>query len=153
MRPPLSCFLLLFLCPCLWANDALDLARAFFGPPEKLQSVNSIYYEGKMVNFPLEFSNIFQMFDYSQILKIFMENLYYRMKVNKTPRNFKELAYQNYGKTLSNLFLINYTEKLWGDYCKNLDSTISGKRLKNKGNLGPISGMYSIFQRVLGLFS
>ena len=30
---------------------------------------------------------------------------------------------------------------------------ISGKRLKNKGNLGPISGMYSIFQRVLGLFS
>ena len=97
----------------------------------KVDSPSKIYYEGKMVNFPLEFSNIFQMFDYSQILKIFMENLYYRMKVNKTPRNFKELAYQNYGKTLSNLFLINYTEKLWGDYCQNLDSTISGKRLKN----------------------
>ena len=71
----------------------------------KVDSPSKIYYEGKMVNFPLEFSNIFQIFDYSQILKIFMENLYYRMKVNKTPRNFKELAYQNYGKTLSNLFL------------------------------------------------
>jgi len=30
---------------------------------------------------------------------------------------------------------------------------IAGNRLKNKENIGPISGMYSIFQCVLGVFS
>ena len=50
---------------------------------------------------------------------------------NHNPRNFKELASNNYGKTLSNLFLINYTEKLWGEQATNLDASISGGRLKN----------------------
>jgi hypothetical protein len=62
MRPLLSCPLLLFLCPCLLANDALDLARAFFGPPEKLQSVNSIYYEGKIINPSGEGSGTFGLY-------------------------------------------------------------------------------------------
>ena len=30
---------------------------------------------------------------------------------------------------------------------------IAGKRLENNGNIGPVSGMYSIFQCVLGVFS
>ena len=62
MRPLLSCLFLLFLCPCLLANDALDLARAFFGPPEKLQSVNSIYYEGKIMNPSGEGSGTFRLY-------------------------------------------------------------------------------------------
>ena len=97
----------------------------------KVDAPSKIYHREKMINFPLELPNIFQMFDYPQIIKIFMENIVNRIKVKKTPRNFKELAYQTYGKTLSNLFLINYTEKLWGDNCQHLDSSISGERLKN----------------------
>ena len=38
------------------------------------------------------------------------------------------------------------------DVLRDLDK-IAGTRLKNKGNIGPISGMYVIFQRVLGVFS
>ena len=38
------------------------------------------------------------------------------------------------------------------DVLRDLDK-IAGTRLKNEGNIGPISGMYSIFERVLGLFS
>ena len=38
------------------------------------------------------------------------------------------------------------------DVLRDLD-VIAGKRLKNGGELGPVSGMYSIFQSVLGLFS
>jgi cysteinyl-tRNA synthetase len=30
---------------------------------------------------------------------------------------------------------------------------IAGKRLRDNNNLGPVSGMYSIFECVLGLFS
>ena len=45
--------------------------------------------------------------------------------------NFKELAYSKYGKTLSELFLINYSEKLWGKEACKLSPDISGGRLKN----------------------
>ena len=38
------------------------------------------------------------------------------------------------------------------DVLRELD-VIAGNRLKNKGNIAPISGMYSIFQCVLGIFS
>ncbi len=38
------------------------------------------------------------------------------------------------------------------DVLRELDE-IAGNRLKNKGDIGPISGMYSIFQCVLGVFS
>ena len=38
------------------------------------------------------------------------------------------------------------------DVLRELD-IIAGTRLENKENIGPISGMYSIFQRVLGVFS
>ena len=38
------------------------------------------------------------------------------------------------------------------DVLRDLDK-IAGNRLKNQGDIGPISGMYSIFQCVLGVFS
>ncbi len=38
------------------------------------------------------------------------------------------------------------------DVLRDLD-VIAGKRLENNGDIGPVSGMYSIFQSVLGLFS
>jgi len=38
------------------------------------------------------------------------------------------------------------------DVLRELDA-IAGSRLKNEEALGPISGMYSIFQCVLGVFS
>ena len=66
---------------------------------EKLKKVNApskIYYREKMVNFPLELSNIFQIFSYPQIVKVFIENIFNHIKVNKIPKNFRELAYQTY---------------------------------------------------------
>ena len=38
------------------------------------------------------------------------------------------------------------------DVLRDLD-VIAGERLKNKGDIGSVSGMYSIFQCVLGVFS
>ena len=38
------------------------------------------------------------------------------------------------------------------DVLRDLD-VIAGKRLENNGDIGPVSGMYSIFQSVLGIFS
>ena len=64
------------------------------------------------------------------MLKIIAENVFKNFKRRSTHNNFKQYAYDIYGKTLSNLFLINYTEKLWGENTELLSSTVSGNRLK-----------------------
>ena len=38
------------------------------------------------------------------------------------------------------------------DVLRDLD-IVATNRLENKGNLAPVSGMYGMFQRVLGIFS
>ena len=44
------------------AVDPLDLARAYFGPEDKLQAVRSIYYEGKLVSPSAKGDGTFRLF-------------------------------------------------------------------------------------------
>ena len=102
----------------------------------KVEAPSQIYTNGKMIDFPLNISNVLHNLNTDQIVKIITENML-RLAVRKNEvTNFQELAYETYGKTLSDMFLINYTEKLWGQPADKLDSIISGGRLKN---LDPIS--------------
>ena len=48
----------------------------------------------------------------------------------KQATNFGEFAINQYGKTLAERFLLNYSEKLWGAPSHNLSTTIAGNRLK-----------------------
>ena len=90
---------------------------------------SKIYSKNKMINFPLELPNLISSLDKSILLKIIMENLINPSSYYATPKNFRDLAYNNYGKTLSELFLINYTEKLWGKAAHLLEEDIAGNRL------------------------
>ena len=65
-----------------------------------------------------------------------------RISPNKKVNSFKDLAYHSYGKTLSELFLVNYTEKLWGRPSEMLDPNISGARLKNLDLLSIIKSLF-----------
>jgi len=94
-------------------------------------SPSKISYQSKMFDFPIQISNIFKNMAPNVILKVIYENIINRLKFRNKPKTFRELAYQNYGKTLSNTFLISYTEKLWGESADRLDPTIAGGRLKN----------------------
>ena len=97
----------------------------------KVSSPSKIYFNDEMINFPIKVVDVINKLDFKTSYKIIIENILTIFNNNHNPRNFKELAYNNYGKTLSNLFLINYTEKLWGEQATNLDASISGGRLKN----------------------
>ena len=97
----------------------------------KVSSPSKIYFNNEMINFPIKAVDVINKLDSKTSYKIIIENILTIFNNNHNPRNFKELAYNNYGKTLSNLFLINYTEKLWGEQATNLDASISGGRLKN----------------------
>ena len=73
-----------------------------------------------------------------------MENLINPSSYYVTPKNFRDLAYNNYGKTLSELFLINYTEKLWGKAAHLLEEDIAGNRLKNLNLTSIIKSMVGV---------
>ena len=96
-----------------------------------IDAPSQILSEGRMIDFPMNFSSLMDNLTISQIFKILVENIYNITSNKKKIQNFKELAYKTYGKTLSDRFLINYTEKLWGQSADNLDKVIAGGRLKN----------------------
>ena len=98
---------------------------------KKINVPSKIYFDGRMIDFPISFSSVMKNLKLSEILKIITENFFNIFKINVENKNFEQLAYAKYGPTLSNLFLINYTEKLWGARANELQTTISGNRLKN----------------------
>ena len=98
---------------------------------KKINAPSKIYFDGRMIDFPISFSSVMRNLKLSEILKIVVENFFNIFKTDVEYKNFEELAHAKYGSTLSNLFLINYTEKLWGARAVELQTSISGSRLKN----------------------
>ena len=115
---------------------------------KKINIPSKIYFEGRMIDFPLSFLSVMKNLKLSEILKIVVENFFNVFKANVEHKNFEELAYAKYGPTLSNLFLINYTEKLWGARANQLQTTISGNRLKNLNILSMIIEMINKNRKV-----
>ena len=98
---------------------------------KRVSAPSKIHFNSKMIDFPLRFPNIFFQLKSSLIVKIIIENIINRLKPKVDINSFKDFAYQKYGKTLSELFLISYTEKLWGENTEKLDPVISGGRFKH----------------------
>ena len=115
---------------------------------KKVNAPSKIYFDGRMIDFPLSFHSVMKNLKLSEILKIVVENFFNVFKANVEHKNFEELAYAKYGPTLSNLFLINYTEKLWGARANQLQTTISGNRLKNLSILSMIIEMINKNRKV-----
>ena len=96
-----------------------------------VKSPSKIYKDGVMIDFPINFSSLLHSLSLGQICDILIENTFKRSSNRNMEKNFKNRAYHTYGKTLSNLFLINYTEKLWGRSADLLQENVAGDRLKN----------------------
>lgn len=97
---------------------------------KRVSSPSKIYYKKKFFNFPIKVVDLISNLELLTIIQIICENIIIRLKRKKMTKSFKDLAYFSYGKTISEMFLIPYTEKLWGDDARNLDAAISGGRLK-----------------------
>ena len=89
---------------------------------------SEIFFEGEFYRFPLLLSDLVQKLEAKTLLRIAWEKLYNRPK--KQAENFATFAINQYGKTLAERFLLNYSEKLWGQPPHKLSTAISGNRLK-----------------------
>ena len=97
----------------------------------KVSVPSKIFRAGNMINFPLNSLNLLKNLKFSTLLNVIYENILNSCRSFESPNNFKDLAQIRYGRTLSNLFLMNYTKKLWGKDPTKLETSISGDRLKN----------------------
>tara|TARA_Y100001970_G_C14201535_1_gene841396 strand:- start:317 stop:1645 length:1329 start_codon:yes stop_codon:yes gene_type:complete len=97
----------------------------------KVSAPSKIYWNNQFINFPLQISELLGVLDSATTIKIIKEILYNQLFRFKKNNNFKEFAFNKYGKTISDLFLINYTEKLWGTSSDMLSTKVSGGRLNN----------------------
>ena len=108
----------------------------------KVSSPSKIYFEGRFFNFPINIKDIFFKFDIKTLSKILIQNIWIRLKKSKSPQHFKDVAYYSYGKTISDMFLVPYTEKLWGQKADALDISITGGRLKSLDLKSIITDMF-----------
>ena len=100
----------------------------------RVDAPSEIYYQGKYYRFPLSLSDLVEKLETRTLLKIVWDKLCgmsNRVLNNRNrEQNFKELALNTYGKTLAERFLLNYSEKLWGQPTDMLSTAISGNRLR-----------------------
>ena len=94
----------------------------------RVTAPSEIFFAGEFYRFPLLLSDLVQKLETKTLLRIAWEKLYNRPK--KQAENFATFAINQYGKTLAERFLFNYSEKLWGQPPHKLSTAISGNRLR-----------------------
>ncbi len=110
---------------------------------DELQLVNSpskIIKDNHFIDFPLTIPSLFNYMNKYQIKDIILENFMNLFSKGEL-HNFKDFAYAKYGPTLSELFLINYTEKLWGLNSELLHKQVAGDRLNKLGAISILKKM------------
>ena len=100
---------------------------------DKIQEINVpsfIFHRNKLIHFPLTPANVFFQLSLTEICKAVW--YFFSDKLRSSGNdNFLSLACQKYGRFIAGMFLINYSEKLWGEKCCNLSPDVAGARLKD----------------------
>jgi len=112
-------------------NDAVTAdVKALLGADlRRIDAPSQICWRGRRIDFPLAPYNLVRELPLSLLVQIAWEQLSIP-RVSENAEHFEEMALQSYGPTLANLFLLNYTEKLWGADADTLSPRVAGDRLE-----------------------
>ena len=108
-----------------------EIKKILNGDLVKVSAPSKIFYNDQLFHFPIRFLDILKKINPSSNVQIFKEIISNQFRGMVDNPSFKDFAYNTYGQTLSELFLINYTEKLWGYPAHELSPSISGGRLRD----------------------
>lgn len=100
---------------------------------EDLKEINvpsQIHHKGKLIDFPFLPLNLMKNLGIYTFTKSALEVLHSRLVAREKNGNFESFALHTYGNTIAGRFLLNYSEKLWGELCQKLSPEIAGKRMK-----------------------
>ena len=111
--------------------ETTQIIKGLLGSELELIHVPSqIYREGRFIDFPLSPLNLLRFLGLFRFIHSAFQILYAKSKKNAVNEDFKSLVLHQYGKNIAELFLLHYTEKLWGKPADALSTEVAGKRLK-----------------------
>lgn len=96
----------------------------------QIQAPSHIFHDGKFVDFPLSPLNLVLSLGPVAFTRAGFEVLRSRLTPAQDHENFESFALSTYGRTIASRFLLNYSQKLWGESCDNLSCNVAGKRMQ-----------------------
>ena len=89
------------------------------------------YIDGKFYQYPVEWKDALSKLGLWKAGIAFLDYLVARIKyMNKDLENFEDFAVSNFGRTLAEFNMLNYTEKIWGLPCSQLSVDWAQQRIK-----------------------
>ncbi len=107
-----------------------DLQELIGGRLRRVNVGSHIYHGGKLIAFPLSPFDLLRKLGVPTFARATAQILLSRRRERDFP-NFEAFATQRYGRIISESFLLNYSEKLWGIPCRKLAVSASGSRLRH----------------------
>lgn len=98
----------------------------------KVDRFTRFYIDGKFYQYPIRWQDVAKNLGPIKIIKVLLDYLYARYAYrNSTLDNFYDYVIAHFGKSLAQLNIINYTEKIWGLPCQQLSSLQAKQRIKD----------------------
>jgi protoporphyrinogen oxidase len=91
---------------------------------------SAIYDRGRFLPFPPTPAQLLSHLGPSAFARAAAGALFSRLSPDSRANHFEAFARRAYGPSLARLFLLNYSEKLWGRPCAELSPRVSGGRLR-----------------------
>ena len=91
---------------------------------------SAIYDRGRFLTFPPSPQQLLSHLGPVRFASAAAGALMAKATMPRVPRHFEGFARRAYGSSIARLFLLNYSEKLWGTPCDTLSPRVSGGRLR-----------------------
>jgi len=105
--------------------------RALLGEDlRRIDLPSAIYHRGRMIAFPPTVAGLAKALGWRNLANALWEVLGQRLRRGTNGASFESFAVQAYGRTIAELFLLNYSQKLWGLSCDRLAPEVTGERLR-----------------------
>ena len=109
----------------------------------KVNRSSHFYIDGKFYRYPIEWKDSLTTMGPRKAFLACFDYLKEKVKLNKTePRNFEEHIVANFGRTLAEFNMLNYTEKIWGVPCTQLSTDWAQQRIRGLTLAALIKNMF-----------
>ena len=95
----------------------------------RIDAPSLVCHEGRFLIFPLTLQDLVRNLDPGTLIRAGLDLFRAKCAGGHPCADFRSYAEKGYGKTIAELFLINYSKKLWGIDPGRLSPQISGRRL------------------------